>query len=204
MSDYESLCDDGFLARVGAHPSDFCSGKSHQNHSLRRSTLRVPSRTRKNRRGRKLATLKHTASCFLFDLRRSVVRKSPLSYLPGLAVGAHPCGRLFAERARLPQILPNRDRSQFDFNRWYASPAVTQRLSLRRSASDCGNLNPEIATPCCARFAMTGLRRTRRNPGLRRCAHQIKTSRSDSGPQGSSTFTGGVQAGSRCSATTLV
>jgi hypothetical protein len=23
-----------FDARVGAHPSDFCSGKSHQNHSL--------------------------------------------------------------------------------------------------------------------------------------------------------------------------
>ncbi|MEJ2331109.1 MAG: hypothetical protein P8Z33_15110 [Gammaproteobacteria bacterium] len=29
-------------ARVGAHPSDFCSGKSHQNHSLRDTTLRVP------------------------------------------------------------------------------------------------------------------------------------------------------------------
>ena len=28
-------------------------------------------------------------------------------------------------------------------------------FSLRRSASDCGNLNLEIATPCYARFAMT-------------------------------------------------
>jgi hypothetical protein len=34
-------------------------------------------------------------------------------------------------------------------------------LSLRRSVSDCGNLDVddcfgfEIATPCCARFAMT-------------------------------------------------
>jgi hypothetical protein len=32
-----------------------------------------------NGRGRKLAALRHTASCFLFALRRSVVRKSQLS-----------------------------------------------------------------------------------------------------------------------------
>ena len=37
-------------ARVGAHPSDFCSGKSHQNHSLRHTTLRVPCIPRQSRR----------------------------------------------------------------------------------------------------------------------------------------------------------
>jgi hypothetical protein len=37
----------------------------------------------------------------------------------------------------------------------YSMPVDTQTLSLRRSSSDCGNLNLEIATPCCARFAMT-------------------------------------------------
>jgi hypothetical protein len=31
-----------FDARVGAHPSDFCSGKSHQNHSLQDAILRIP------------------------------------------------------------------------------------------------------------------------------------------------------------------
>ena len=37
----------------------------------------------------------------------------------------------------------------------YLRSVVIQTLSLRRSASDCGNLNPEITIPCCARFAMT-------------------------------------------------
>jgi hypothetical protein len=46
--------------------------------SGRDATLRVHSRTRSNRRGRKLAALKQTASCFLFALRRSVARKSQL------------------------------------------------------------------------------------------------------------------------------
>ena len=84
-------------ARIGAHPSDFCSGKSHQNHSLRRTTLRVPSRTRSNRRGRKLATLRHTASCFLFALRRSVARKSQLAQFPAIAVGACTTGEFIAD-----------------------------------------------------------------------------------------------------------
>jgi hypothetical protein len=44
--------------------------------SGRDTTLRVPSRTRSNRRGRKLAALKQTASCFRFNLRHSVARKS--------------------------------------------------------------------------------------------------------------------------------
>ena len=37
----------------------------------------------------------------------------------------------------------------------YSRSIAIQTLSLRRSASDCGNLNLEIATPCYARFAMT-------------------------------------------------
>ena len=37
-------------ARVGAYPSDFCSGKSHQNHSLRDAILRIPCVPRQSRR----------------------------------------------------------------------------------------------------------------------------------------------------------
>ena len=37
----------------------------------------------------------------------------------------------------------------------YSRSFAIQTLSLGRSASDCGNLNLEIATPCYARFAMT-------------------------------------------------
>ena len=45
----------------------------------------------------------------------------------------------------------------------YFSSADIQKWSLRRSVSECGNLDVnecfgfgfEIATPCCARFAMT-------------------------------------------------
>jgi hypothetical protein len=38
---FELLRDGLILMRAcGAHPSDFCSGKSHQNHSLRDATLR--------------------------------------------------------------------------------------------------------------------------------------------------------------------
>ena len=94
-----------FDARIGAHPSDFCSGKSHQNHSLRRTTLRVPSRTRSNRRGRKLAALRHTASCFLIALRRSVARKSQLSHYQTLFVGARTAGEWLSVKDSSPRGL---------------------------------------------------------------------------------------------------
>jgi hypothetical protein len=54
ISTYKSFCvasrQMNLDARVGAHPSDFCSGKSHQNHSLRDTTLRVPCVPRQSRR----------------------------------------------------------------------------------------------------------------------------------------------------------
>ena len=50
-------------ARVGAHPRDFCSGKSHQNHSLRDTTLRVPCIPRQSRR--KKNSLLRSSNIFL-------------------------------------------------------------------------------------------------------------------------------------------
>ena len=100
-----------FDARVGAHPTYFSSAKSRQKHSLRRTTLRVPSRTRSNRRGRKLASLRHTASCFLFALRRSVARKSQL-VLSGLSVGTQLSGRILRATIRPQRGLPRNKAQQ--------------------------------------------------------------------------------------------
>jgi hypothetical protein len=41
-------------ARVGAHPSDFCSGKSHQNHSLCRAWMHKCRDARVARSGREV------------------------------------------------------------------------------------------------------------------------------------------------------
>ena len=82
--------------------------------SGRDTTLRVPSRTRSNRRGRKLAALRHTASCFLFALRRSVARKSQLvGCLPSFVISCHRepcaarCGDLMVQIATVALRLRN-------------------------------------------------------------------------------------------------
>ena len=61
-------------ARVGAHPSDFYSGKSHQNHSLRDASLRVPCVPRQSRRKKNSgSSIPQTPFCFLrLFLRYSV------------------------------------------------------------------------------------------------------------------------------------
>ena len=61
-------------ARVGAHPSDFYSGKSHQNHSLRDASLRVPCVPRQSRRKKNSgSSIPQTPFCFLrLFLRNSV------------------------------------------------------------------------------------------------------------------------------------
>jgi hypothetical protein len=55
-----------------------------------------------------------------------------------------------------------------------------QRLSLRRSASDCGNPGLEIATPCCARFAMTRKDKEKQTG----CQLRLRRNRSTQGKQG--------------------
>ena len=91
----ESLRDNDFDARVGAHPSDFCFGKSHQNHSLcrawmhkcrdarmarsgRDATLRVPCVPRQSRRKKNSgSSIPQTPFCFLrLCLRYSVAVQS--------------------------------------------------------------------------------------------------------------------------------
>ena len=139
--------------------------------SSRRTTLRVPSRTRlllpaslyrlrtcrrrSNRRGRKLAVLRHTAFCFLFVLRRSVMRKS--QWHPFLSFRRSPhCGRMDVRRI----ILRREGSAPTDaVKKSGVSSLLTRRASQTLTGEKRGVCErSELASACQGREAQSSRR----------------------------------------------